>query len=452
MRCDVAIIGGGVLGTAIAARLSRTRARVVLLERSDDLAEGASKGNAGIATSFYGAPGTLEAELVNASNPRWESLCASLDVPYRRIGAVLVATDDEQEAALADVASGIAASGARVELLDADDVRALEPLVTPSCRGGILLPDEGIIDPMRLTCAYGELAARNGVDVWLDASVVGLAEGVVRTTRGEVSARVVVNASGVEAGRVAALAGGEEIRMWPRKGQYWVLDREFGARMSRLVYPVPGSHTRGVQVVPTTNGSVLLGPSAHDISDPLDKATDLETLDDLFAQARALVPAIAGAAAIKSFAANRPASEETVRIRADAHAPWLIHVWNRSSGVSSSPATADHVARLIGDLGVDVSERGGALSRLPVAEPAGMTATQVVCVCEQVSAAKITAALERQVPARSIDGVRKRTQATGGRCQGAYCMAGVAFLCSLHTGDAPHAVRASGGTLGVASA
>src|SRR4051794_36312841 len=252
--------------------------------------------------------------------------------------------------------------------------------------------------------------------------------------------------------------------MWPRKGQYWVLDREFGARMSRLVYPVPGTHTRGVQVVPTTNGSVLLGPSAHDIDDPLDKATDVETLDRLLAEARALVPAIAGAPAIKSFAANRPASDETVRIRGDARVPWLIHVWNRSSGVSSSPATADHVARLVGERGVNVSDRGGAPDRLPsvrrlparlaAEEPASAdwTDTQVVCVCEQVTAAQISAALGRRVPARSIDGVRKRTQATGGRCQGAYCMAGVAFLCSLHTGDAPHAVRAAGGTLGVSRA
>jgi glycerol-3-phosphate dehydrogenase len=301
--------------------------------------------------------------------------------------------------------------------------------------------------------------------VWLDTAVTGVSDGVVSTTRGPVRASVVVNAAGVWAGEIARLAGGEELRLWPRKGQYWVLDREFGARLRRLVYPVPGAGTRGVQVVPTTNGSVLLGPSAHDGEDPLDKATDLATLDELFAEARGLVPAVADAPVIKTFAANRPACDETVRVRADAVVPRLVHVWNRSSGVSSSPATADLVARLVGELGVSTADRPGAVARLehvpalrerlaPPSPAADPVFNQVVCVCEQVSAGEISAALTRRVPARSVDGVRKRTRATGGRCQGAFCLAGVAFLCSLHTGAAPHAVRAgpSGGTLGVARA
>src|SRR5439155_20936083 len=164
-RADVLVVGGGVMGAAVAARLSQTTARVLLVEEQDDLAEGASKANAGIATSFYGMPGTLEARLIAESNPRWEDLCGRLDVPYRRIGAVMLAVGPREAAGLPAVYEAIVAHGARAELVTAEQARDLEPLITGDCAGGISLPDEGIIDPMRLTVAYAELAARNGATI-----------------------------------------------------------------------------------------------------------------------------------------------------------------------------------------------------------------------------------------------------------------------------------------------
>ena len=160
------------------------------------------------------------------------------------------------------------AAGTRAELITGEQARALEPLITPECRGAVHLPDEGLIDPMRLTCAFAELAASNGADVRLSAPALGFehADGrlcAVVTPHGRVGARWVINAAGVAAGRISAIAGGEDLRIWPRKGQYWILDRAFGERLRMMVLPVPGIQTRGVQVVPTTNGSVLLGPDAQ---------------------------------------------------------------------------------------------------------------------------------------------------------------------------------------------
>jgi glycerol-3-phosphate dehydrogenase len=467
---DVVVIGGGVLGTAVAARLAMTTASVCLLEEADDVAEGASKGNAGIATSFYAPPGTLEADLIARSWPRWEDICDRLDVPFSRPGALTVAITDDQVAELEAICAAALAAGTRAELLTGEQARSLEPMLTPECRGAVHLPDEGLIDPVRLTCGYAEIAAANGATIRLSCPALGfeVADGLltaVHTPDGPVRARWVINASGLAGGTISALAGGEEIRIWPRRGQYWVLDRAFGEKLHKMVLPVPMPHSRGVQVVPTTNGSALLGPDAQEITDPADKGTDPASLRAILRLTEQLVPEVSLDYAIKTYAANRAACEETVRVRPDRSRRNLFHVGNRSTGVSSSPGTAERVLELLRDAGFDRADRADPVRRLrkvrrlrhdpdpeslPDADP---RYRQVVCVCEQVTAAEIAATFDRHVPPRSIEGIRKRTQATGGRCQGSVCMVGVAFLCSLHTGMAPAAIRhgSAGATLGVGS-
>jgi glycerol-3-phosphate dehydrogenase len=452
------VIGGGVLGCAIAARLAATTARVCLLEASTDVAEGASKGNAGIAVSYYGEPGTLETDLINRSNPRWEDLCRRLDVPYRRIGALMIAVDDADAAKLEGIVAEVQACGVRAELLDSGRARSMEPLITPACRGAVHLPDEGIIDPMRLTVAFARLAAANGGDVRRATPVIGI-ERVenhvtrVQTTEGVLDARFVVNAAGAAAADISDLAGGEPLQVWPRKGQYAVLDREFGQRLRSIVFSTHLPDTKGVNVVPTTHGSCLIGPTASDHSDADDRATDTDTIAGLRARAGRLVPAAAGAGAIKYFAANRPAGDERQRLRFDARNPTLLHATNRSTGVSTSPAAADLALDLLRDAGLDVTDRLDAITALPpvprlrtAAEPEKLTAIdpgygQVVCACEQVSAAEIAAELSGPLGARSVDAVRKRTGATYGRCQGSICMAGVTFMCAMAVGTGPADTR-----------
>ena len=467
---DVIVIGGGVLGTAVAARLAMTSASVCLLEEADDVAEGASKGNAGIATSFYAPPGTLEAELIASSWPRWEDICDRLDVPFSRPGALTVAITDEQAPRLAGICADAIAAGTRAELLTGAQARDLEPMLTPECRGAVHLPDEGLIDPVRLTCAYAELAAANGAVIRLSCPATGFdsRDGLltaVDTPAGRLRTRWVVNAAGLAGGCISALAGGEDIRIWPRKGQYWVLDRAFGERLHKMVLPVPMPHTRGVQVVPTTNGSALLGPDAQEITDPADKGTDAASLQAILRLTKQLVPAVSLDFAIKTYAANRVACDETVRVRPDARRSNLLHVGNRSTGVSASPGTADRALDLLRQAGLHCPDRPEAVRRLPKVrrllfdpDPESLPLEdpryqQVVCVCEQVTAAEIAASFDRHVPPRSIEGIRKRTRATGGRCQGSVCMVGVAFLCSIHTGLPPADIRygPAGATLGVGS-
>jgi glycerol-3-phosphate dehydrogenase len=322
---------------------------------------------------------------------------------------------------------------------------------------------------MRLTIGYAELAALNGAEIRVRTPVIRFGrEGdrvtVVQTPAGCIQASFVVNAAGLFADDIDSLADGDPCRMWPRRGQYWVLDRTFGERLRHFVASTPRPEARGVSVAPTTNGSVLVGPTAEDREDRWDKSTDRETIEWIFSRARELVPSVTVDLAIKSFAALRPASDDVYRVRVDSQNVNLVHATGiRSTGVSSSPAVAERVYALLRSAGLEVEDSNSAVNSVrPTphfaleADPAHLLDIdpaygQIVCACEQVSAAEITAALKMRVPARSIAGVRKRTRATGGRCQGSVCMAGVAFLCSLHMGIPPEdvALDDEAGTLGI---
>ena len=333
--------------------------------------------------------------------------------------------------------------------------------MTPHCVAGLHLPDEGIIDPMRLTVAYAVLAARNGARLLLGTRVLAIEPGTVRTTGGDLHTRFVVNAAGVGAAAISARAGGEAFTSHPRQGQYVILDRSFGSRLSKIVFSTHTPTTKGTNVVATTHGSVLLGPTATDLLDPEDRATDAATIADILEQARRLVPATVDAPVIKTFAANRPAGDEAHRLRIDARVPTLLHVTDRSAGVSISPAAAELALELLRGAGLDAVDRPDAVGSLPAVprlrsapDPAALVAQdplygQVVCACEHVSAAEINAALSGPVPAVSMDGVRKRTGAAYGRCQGSLCRAGIGFLTAMSTGTGPADVsQTTRGTVG----
>lgn len=462
---DVLIVGGGVLGTAVAERLARTTARIAVVEAESDVADHATKGNAGNAVSYYGSPGTLETQLINASTPLWDELCDRLDVPYRRIGGVVVALSDYEAERLEHDYEEIGEAGAEVERLTAAQLLRREPLVTKDAVAGLHLPDEGIIDPMKLTAQYARLAAVNGAVFRFRERVLHLAREddsfTVTTTEGTIRARFVVNAAGVGASAISTSAGGEAFTSWPRKGEYAVIDRSFGQRLSSIVFCTHLPDSRGSNVMPTTHGSVLLGPTAANIEDPYDRATTAENVKFVKDQAARLVPEIADAYVMKTFAANRPAGDEQQRLRFDKNVPGLLHCTDRSTGVSISPAAAQMVFDLLQDAGLDVADRANAVQVLPkvprlrtAQHPEELTQRdplygQIVCACEHVSSAEIEAALSGPVPATSIEGVRKRTGAGYGRCQGSLCLAGISFMTAMHTDSDPATVlHTTEGTVG----
>ena len=282
----------------------------------------------------------------------------------------MVAVDDVEAPRLPAILAGVRACGARGAAVDRKRARTIEPMITPRCRGAIHLPDDGIIDPIRFTVALARLAAVNGAEIHRSMPMTGVEPGDgditrVETANATLRTRFVVNAAGHAAGEVSRLAGGEPSDMWPRKGQYAVLDREFGHRLRSIVFSTPLPGTKGVSVVPTTHGSCLVGPTANDHDDPWDCATDAVTVASLRAAVARLVPEVSEVVPIKNFAANRPTSDESVRLRFDKRNPRLLHATNRSTGVSTAPAAAETGLDLLRGAGLDATGRGDATTVLP---------------------------------------------------------------------------------------
>jgi glycerol-3-phosphate dehydrogenase len=450
MDVDVAIVGAGVIGCSIAARLSERDLRVSVLERRHDVAEETSKSNTGVADCAWECePGSLEATLVRRSSERWEEVCERLDVPFRRCGGLSIARTADDEARLDGIVERASRNGAEARRLDGEEVRRIAPYVSPDVVGAVLVPEEGVIDSLRLTLGYAELAARNGTSFHFNAPVVGAdVRGrrvrALHTPVTVIEPRYVVNAAGLGADVVSRLLGAEEFSIWPRRGEYLLLDRELSHTIERIVTPLPTEHTRGVMVVPSTHGSVLLGPTAVDDEDKSDRSTHGDVLDRVFEGCRALVPGIDRGRVIKSFAGLRPAAQRTYRVEPSEAVDNLIHACAiRSTGVSASYSVGEHVADLLSDAGLEMRARPDAITRLPrrqrlreqehpatiADDPLGRT---VICACEKVTALEIHDALRSPLPARSLAGIAKRTRATWGRCQGSACLSGVSFIASMY--------------------
>jgi glycerol-3-phosphate dehydrogenase len=470
---DVLIVGAGVVGCSIAASLSRDALDVVVVERRHDVVDETSKSNTGVADCGWECePGTLEADLILRSNPCWEEIADRLDVPYRRCGGVSLARGPEQAEDVDDIVAGAHRNGVKsVRKLTAEEAREVAPFISDGVSAALEVPDEGIIDSIRLTLGYAELAARNGTRFVLGAPLVAadVRERRIRAVHTPVESfrpRAVVNAAGLGADLVSRLLGGEDFRVWPRRGEYLLVDREFGRSIDKVVTQLPNSHTRGVMVVPSTHGSLLLGPTAEDDEDKGDRSTHGVVLERVLSECASLVPSVADAPLIKSFAGLRPASDLNYRVGLSDEVDNLVQACGiRSTGVSASPAVGEYVRDLVLDLGIGGAPRRGAVDRIPkrprlaeakhcgelAGDPLGRT---VVCACEKVTAREIHDALTAPIPARSVAGIAKRTRATWGRCQGSACLSGVTFIASLyHEGEAwslPMAEPAA--TLGVGRA
>jgi glycerol-3-phosphate dehydrogenase len=469
---DVVVVGGGVVGAAIAARLSEYDAKVAVIERRHDIADETSKSNSGITATGWTLPaGSLEAQLVCASSPRWEDVCQRLGVTFRRCGMVAIARTPEDAERIPQLVRNAEANGVKVRALTPEEVVAAAPNAAPDSAGGIEVPAEGVIDSIRLTIGYGELAATNGVrfhfgQPLLDATAVADEVVEVRTPEQVLRPRFVVNAAGLGADSVSRILGCEDFEIIARRGEWLLLDREFGRRVPRILTMMPTERTHGIMVIPTAHGTCLLGPTADDLDNKHDRSTNAGVLDGVLRECRTLVPDIDERYVIKTFSGLRPHSQRTYRIERSSVMRNVVQAAGiRSTGVSGSLGIADHVLGLLQEGGFDRPPKPSFTARLDAplpfsdtldcqaaaSSPLGRT---VVCACEKVTAAEIHRSLTSPLPARSISGIAKRTHATWGRCQGSACLSGVSFIASLHLGGQPWAlpIGEPGSTLGVAQA
>jgi glycerol-3-phosphate dehydrogenase len=342
---EVAVIGGGVVGCAVALALARRSVAVALLEAEPHLALGASGTNSGILhTGFDAAAGELETELILSSATVRDPLLRTLAVPVLRCGAVMRPLDESQRAAVAAVPAVAHRNG--VHVVERDD-------------GALEIPDEAVTDPVVYTLALAAEARRHGAELRtrvrvesIDADGVGLTIGSASGVTLRCS--VAVNCAGLEADAIARLAGDDSFSIYPRKGEFLVFDQPSGGRLDKILLPVHTRRTRGVLVFPTVDGKVVAGPTAVDLEDKHDWSVRPAARDEIVSKAAALYPPLLDAEPVFAYAGLRPAGRGANYVIGPARTcPRLVHVAAiRSTGLTASLGIAEHVSAIVASLGV----------------------------------------------------------------------------------------------------
>lgn len=446
---DVVVIGAGVVGTAIARELVVHGFTVALVEAREDVGTGTSKANTAIwHTGFDAKPGTIEAPLVARGHRLLEERAATSGWPLERIGALLVAWDDEQRDRLPAIEANAHAVGYdAVVPLTPTEVYAREPNLGPGVTGGLLVPDEGLLDPWAVTLGLATEAVLNGARLLLRAPVTAVrqqrGQHVVVTPRGEVRARWVVDAAGLDSDVVDRMLGHDAFTVTPRRGQLIVFDKLARRLLTHVVLPVPTATTKGVLVSPTVYGNVLLGPTAEDLDSRTATRTTGEGLAGLLDHGRRILPALLDEEVTATYAGLRAATEHSDYCYAVLAEQRYVRVGGiRSTGVSAALAIAEKLVHDLADAGEPVALRGDVVTwRVPdlseastrpyldaeriAADPAY---GEVVCHCERVTLGEVRDALGSPLPPADAAGLKRRTRVLMGRCQGFFCGARVARL------------------------
>jgi glycerol-3-phosphate dehydrogenase len=442
MKYDVAIVGAGVAGSLIARALSMTELAVCVIEAGADVAGGASKANSGIVHAGYDtAPGSLKARFNVEGAAMMPRLAADLSVPFEMGGSLVVAFGEEDEKQLAALHERGTINGVKTRIITGSEARVMEPALSGDITAALFAPAAGIICPYTLTIAAAENAAANGVKFYFNSRVTAVGrtdEGfAIEAGENRIEARSVVNAAGIHAGEVSAMAGGEEIRIRPRKGEYIIFDKSMAARTSRVIFGAPSTKGKGVLLTTTAHGNMLAGPTAQ-FTEMDDTTTSREGLLAALRGAQKYVPSVDRRAAIAVFAGLRAASEgHDFIIEASKAARGLVNVAGiESPGLTASPAIAEYVLELLAGIGIGGKAKPGAVrTRKPIESFAHATPERrkklietdsayahIVCRCENVTEAEIVEAIRRPCGATTVDGVKLRTRAGAGRCHGGFCL------------------------------
>lgn len=449
-RYDVLIIGAGVVGCALAATLAAYPLRICLVEAGSDVGEGTSKANTAILhTGFDATPGTLESRLVSRGYHLLSEYAQHAGIPVEHTGALLIAWDPEQLAALPGLAEKAARNGYEsASQLTAGQLYALEPCLGQGALGALSIPGESIICPWTTTLAYATQAVTAGVHLRLGTRVTAVhcGENITSAVTGSgdtLTTRWLVNAAGLRSDTIDRLLGHYDFTVQPRRGQLIVFDKLARPLVRHVLLPVPTSRGKGVLIAPTVYGNVLLGPTAEDIDDGSDTASSQEGLEFLLAHGRRIMPSLPEEEVTTIYAGVRAATEHgDYQVRCHPGQRYLCLGGIRSTGLTASLAIAEHAVSLLTEAGLNP----GLPEPLPIprmpnigeATPrpyqrADLIATdpdygRLVCHCERVSRREILDAMSGPVPATSLEGLRRRTRALMGRCQGFYCGAAVRDL------------------------
>ena len=462
---DVCIVGGGVIGCAIARELSRYHASVVLLEKCADVAEGTTKANSAIVHAGYDAkPGSEKARTNVAGNRMFADWCRELAVPYKQNTSLVLAFSEDGVTGLRELKKRGEQNGVSgLHILNRRQLLEREPNIGPAAYAALLAETGGICCPYELTAALADHAVINGVELRLNCRVETITRQqhfVIKTSKGVVESRLLINAAGVYADEINNQLSGYTFNITPRRGEYWLLDKAVSDVFSATIFQLPTAMGKGILVSPTVDGTMILGPTAEDLKDKEDVRTTRAKLDEILKVASLSWADIPRNQFITSFSGLRAHADANDFILGQSpDCPGLINAAGiESPGLTAAPAIGKELAELAASL-IGASKKSDFKPPWQKARPfREMTREErnqaikenpeygrIICRCEQVTEAEIRDAIRRPAGATTLDGIKRRTRAGMGRCQGGFCTPRVLAILSQELHVSPLALTKFGG-------
>lgn len=441
---DVAVIGAGIVGACTVYELSRLDLSVCLIEKENDAAAGATKANSALVhAGFDPEEGTLMARFNVEGCSMFERLSKEAGFPYKRNGALVLAfSEDDLNTVGILYKRGIANGVKGLRIIDREELLMLEPNVEASATGALLAPSAGIVGPWEMCMALIVKAANRGVSLRFRNTVTGIRktsdffEIEINGGESQVKAKRIVNAAGIHADEIMEMAGEKEFTILPRKGQYYVLDKNQGTLVSHTLFQCPSDKGKGIMVTPTVHGNLLVGPDSGIAEDKEDKATSRDGLEVVKESALRSVGLISFSDTIRNYAGLRAYSDrKDFIIEESASVKGLINLAGiKSPGLTAAPAIAREAIRLLESTGMHMAPRHEETNPEVRAKYGDMSDDEkqdvikgnpaygrVICRCEGITEGEIIESLKGPLGAVSLDGVKRRVRPGSGRCQGGFC-------------------------------
>src|SRR6056297_755398 len=448
IKLKIIIIGAGVIGTAIARELSKYKVDITLVEKKSDVSCGTSKGISGIIHAGYNADfNTLKGKMNVESNPYFDQICEDLNVPFKRNGSLVVGFNKADLKKLKEKKENGEKNGIKgLKIIKRNELLEMEPNLNKDAKYALYAPSAGIISPYELTIGYADNAVINGTKILLETEVTNLImendniKGI-KTNNGIIEADLIINSAGLFADKIANMTG-ENFEITPRKGEYHLFDKIHGDLINHTLFPMPTKKSKGILVLPTVHGNLLIGPNANIIDEKDDLSTTQAGLDEVMQGAKKLVPTLPNNGVITSFSGLRASlPKEDFHIDFSRKVNNMINLIGiQSPGLSSAPAIADKVVDMVNELSnnklIEKSEYQFKNPKYPhyheYEEMDNLDQWQaivkdnknygeIICRCEHVSRGEIIDAINRPIQAKNLDAIKRRTRATSGRCKAGFC-------------------------------
>lgn len=451
-RVDVLIIGGGIIGASIARELSKWNVSILLVDKEEDLAIHASSRNDGmIHPGISPKPGSKRAKFNVKGNKMYSRVAKELDVPFRRIGSLILFDKRFMRLAMPFIKRRAKLNGVEgIEYLNRKKILEMEPSITENITGGFYIPSTGVLSPYKMTIAYGENAVLNGVEISFNTLVKSMEKKhgkiiSVKTNRGTICPKVVINAGGIYSDKIADMADDMFFTIHPRKGEIILIDKKKGELLDTVVAkPSIGStkgNTKGGGIVKTIDDNLLIGPDAYEQPYREDYTTNRDNISNLMEKFLPLLPRLSPKDVITYMAGTRASTyEEDFVIEASEYVANLIHVAGiQSPGLASAPAISEEIEKITIEklskiTNVKRKENWNPIRKwIPRLKDMNIDKRdkfiknnpdygEIICRCEEISKGEIIEAIHAPIPAKTVDGIKRRVRPGMGRCQGGFCM------------------------------